>query len=138
MGLIKINKNPSRRQLLVFGGLWVVFFCILGGIVLRKTHWMPAAAAVWTLAVAVPVVGSLVPGAMRIVYLGMTYAAFPVGFVLSHVILAAVYYLVLTPTGLLMRLFGYDPMHRRFDPHAPTYWVPRDEEHDVGRYFRQF
>jgi hypothetical protein len=37
-----------------------------------------------------------------------------------------------------MRLFGYDPMHRRFDPAAETYWAKRDEEATVERYFRQF
>ena len=57
----------------------------------------------------------------------------------SHVVLALVYYLVFVPIGLLMRLFGYDPMKRGFDPEAATYWTARDPKaSEPKRYFRQF
>ena len=42
-------------------------------------------------------------------------AAEPIGLALSHVILGAVFYIVFTPVGLVMRLLGKDPLHRRFD-----------------------
>ena len=58
--------------------------------------------------------------------------------VVSYTVLAMVFYLVLTPIGLLMRLVGYDPMSRRFDKDAASYWVPREGSRKVGRYFRQF
>ena len=137
MGIIRINKDPSRRELALFGLIWLVFFGVVGWIVLGKTYSMPVASAIWGIAVVVPVVGWIVPAVMRVVFLGMSYAAFPIGFVLSHVILAIVYYLVITPTGLLMRLFGYDPMHRRFDPDAETYWHGREQPERIERYFRQ-
>jgi hypothetical protein len=138
MTLIRIERNPSRRQLNVFGVVWLIFFGIVGGLILRGTGLWAAAAAVWALAVAVPAAGWMFPGFMRIVSVGMAYAAFPIGLVISHLILAVVYYLVFTPIGLVMRLFGYDPMNRRFDPDAETYWVARDGEPEVRRYFRQF
>ena len=138
MGLIQINTAPSRRDLAIFGLIWVVFFGIIGMIVLGHGGSTTAAYVIWGLAVGVPALGMLVPGFLRLVYVGMAYLAFPIGFVLSHVILALVYYGVMTPTGLLMRLFGYDPMHRRFDPGAETYWTKGDEEASVERYFRQF
>jgi hypothetical protein len=73
------------------------------------------------------------------VFLGMSYAAWPIGFVVSHVILALVYYLVFTPVGLAMRIFRYDPMNRRFDDAAQSYWVVRDPAATPPkRYFRQF
>ena len=76
---------------------------------------------------------------MRMVFLGMSYLAWPIGFVVSHIILAAVYYLVLTPVGLVMRLVGYDPMKRRFDRDGSSYWIARDPSGvDSKRYFRQF
>lgn len=138
MSLIRIDHHPSRRQLAVFGVIWAVFFGVVGWIVLRRTGSLPATGAIWTMAAAVPLVGAAVPELLRIVYLGMAYATFPIGFVLSHVIVALVYYLVLVPTGLLMRLFGYDPMYRRFDREAETYWIARKPDEDVKRYFRQF
>ncbi len=138
MSLIRINRNPSRRQLNLFGVLWLGFFAIAGGIVLGKTGSRYAALLVWCMAVSVPAAGWIVPELMRRVYLGMAFAAWPIGFVVSHVVLFMVYFLVLTPIGLAMRCFGYDPMQRRLDPKAKTYWVPKEEEASVERYFRQF
>ena len=49
-----------------------------------------------------------------------------------------VYFLVITPIGLAMRLAGRDLMSRRFDPGAESYWLPHKADKDAGRYFRQF
>ncbi|MBW2459320.1 MAG: hypothetical protein JRI68_32810 [Deltaproteobacteria bacterium] len=57
--------------------------------------------------------------------------------VVSTVLLLALYYLVFTPIGLLARLFGYDPMGRRFERQARTYWQPSQPREGVARYFRQ-
>ena len=87
----------------------------------------------------VPAIGWLAPWFMRLVFLGMSYAAWPIGFVVSHVVLAMVYYLVMTPIGLAMRVFGYDPMTRRGDLAKKSYWVERDSgTRGPDSYFRQF
>lgn len=138
MKLIQIDHNPSRRQLNVFGAIWLVFFSVVGGIVLYKSGSMQAASIVWGLAGLVPAVGWLVPAFMRIVYLGMAYASYPIGFVISHLILVFVYYVVLTPIGVVMRWFGYDPMERRIDENAESYWCEREQDDSLKRYFRQF
>jgi hypothetical protein len=138
VSLIRIDHHPSRRQLLVFAVLWLVFFGILGKVVLSRTGCLPAAWAIWGLAALVPAAGCVVPEVLRLAYVGMMYVSFPIGFVVSFLILAAVYYLAVTPIGLAMRLFGYDPMCRRFDPKAETYWSPRPTERQPESYFRQF
>ena len=46
--------------------------------------------------------------------------------VVSPVILAVMYFGVITPTAALMRLAGHDPMRRRRDPKAASYWIVRD------------
>ncbi len=138
MNLIRIDRSPSPRKLKLFGTLWLLALGILGAIVLNKTDSLPASAAVWTTALLLAAACRIVPGLTRILYLGVIYATLPIALVVSPVVLAVVYYLVLTPTGLLMRLFGYDPMNRHFDPEADTYWLPHEQDEDVSRYFRQF
>ena len=93
-----------------------------------------------TLALGLVVVGVYFafPGVRRWVFLGWMYAALPIGWAVSHLLLAIVFYLVITPIGLTMHLFRYDPMSRRIDRDAKTYWVRRDPESDMARYFRQF
>jgi hypothetical protein len=62
----------------------------------------------------------------------------PIGWVISHVILAVIYYLVLTPIGLLLRAAGRDLLARRRDPTAESYWIDRGAKPEVERYFRQY
>jgi hypothetical protein len=66
------------------------------------------------------------------------YAAYPIGWVVSHVLLALIYFGVLTPIGRIMAVCGYDPMERRFDRAASSYWIEREPNRDASRYFRQF
>ena len=136
MALIRINKNPSRPQLLLFGAAWLVFFGGWG-----FAAWTKAAPSLarglWVLAGVVPLAGLLVPGLLRLVYIGLSYATYPIGFVVSHVVLAIIYYLVFTPIGLIMRLLRYDPLSRRSDAQAPSYWKEGTNPKPVASYFRQ-
>lgn len=47
------------------------------------------------------------------------------GHVVSPIALGILFYAVLTPVGVVMRLTGKDPLHRSRDPGAASYWQPR-------------
>lgn len=136
--MIRIEHNPTRRQLTVFGLSWLVVFGVLGGISWWKTGSFVQAGVLGTIGGVIPALGLVWPGSLRIVFLAASYATAPIGFVVSYVILAVVYYLVLTPIGIVLRLAGKDPMQRRFDGSAKTYWTPRETEKTTERYFKQF
>ena len=44
----------------------------------------------------------------------------------------------IAPLGLLFRIFGRDPLYRRFDRSASSYWIAREQRRGVERYFQQF
>jgi hypothetical protein len=139
VSLVRINRHPSARQLKQFGFVWLGFVTLFGALAWFKAGSPTTAVVLWVLAVVVPIVGWLAPPFMRAVFVGMSYAAWPVGFVVSHVVLALVYYLVLTPIGFVMRAVGYDSMKRRTEPGMATFWVERPpDERGTKRYFRQF
>lgn len=136
MSLIRLNTKPTARDLRVFSTLWLVFFGVLGFVAWRRG----AEQALVVLGLIGGVgggVGLLFPAAMRHVYLASIYLTFPIGFVMSYVVLGSVYFLVLTPTGLIMRLVRHDPLRRRFDPGQKTYWKTRDPMRSPPSYFRQ-
>jgi len=62
---------------------------------------------------------------------------YPLGWLLSHIVLALVYHGVFTPIGVIQRAFGRDAMRRRFDPGAESYWIERDPKRDAKSYFKQ-
>ncbi len=77
------------------------------------------------------------PSTGRALYRGWMLAALPIGWTFSMGVLAIAFYGVITPVGVAMRLVGRDPLHRRFDRAAGTYWSPRRPARDPSRYFRQ-
>ena len=136
--MIHIEKNPSRRQLTVFAVSWLVFFCFIAGVAWWKTGVSAKAVSLGAIGTLIPAIGLFWRGFLRIAYLAAAYATFPIGLVVSSFILVVIYYLLLTPVGLVLRLSGYDPMRRRFDCTAKTYWSPRKPEQNSDRYFQQF
>ena len=51
--------------------------------------------------------------------------ALVLGYFTSSLILCILYYCVLTPIGLIMRLFGKDLLDRRWDKEASSYWIKK-------------
>ena len=132
MALLRINHRPAPRQLLVFALAWLAFAGATGW--MQWTGGRPRLAQVcWTLAVVVPVVGAFWQEGLRRFYVGLCYATFPVGFVVSTLVLTLIYYAVLTPIGLLLRVCGHDALQRR---PAATYWHRRPAPRKAADYFR--
>lgn len=44
----------------------------------------------------------------------------------NPVIMGLIFFLTVTPTALIMRAMGKDPLRRKFDPSATSYWIDRD------------
>ena len=54
------------------------------------------------------------------------------GYINSRIILGIMFYLLIFPIGLMLKLFGKDSMHRKFDDKMSTYRrtvSPREKEH---------
>jgi len=61
------------------------------------------------------------------------------GFLMTHLILLLMYYFVVTPIGVVMRMFGKDFLHKQFDKNATTYWIKKEQKGYVKeRYEKMF
>lgn len=137
MDLATLKKPASRRDLRVFAGLQFLFFLVILTL-WHGRNWPTGAWATAAGSLAVSLLGLLWPDAIRWLYRAWMTAVFPIGWLVSHTAMAAVYYLVVTPIGLFRRTTAGDPMQRSFDRDAATYWQPRRAPRDPLRYFRQF
>jgi|WetSurMetagenome_2_1015567.scaffolds.fasta_scaffold518317_2 hypothetical protein len=132
----ELNLNPSDREVRTFSVLWLLAFGLFGG--LAAWRGSGSAPAFLGVALAGGLIGLALPQLMRRVYVVWMIAAFPIGWTISLVLQAVVFYAVLTPIGVALRMAGRDPLGRRFDRNATTYWVTRRRRDDVDGYFRQF
>src|SRR6185295_8128357 len=135
--MIEIQRDPKPKDLLVFGLLFPPFLGFVGWRLLVHEH-ATAAYAAWALDGVLLLAYLASAKARKAVYVGWLTAVFPIGWVVSHVIVIVFYYLVVTPIGVLMRLFGRDSMNRRKGVAAGTYWTDKEPVRDSKRYFQQY
>lgn len=139
MALLDLQLQPRKDQLRWFGMLWFPALCLLVGLILTF-RFGNAAAGRWAALVGLGgfCLGLAAPLLMSPVYILLLVVSFPIGLVISHLLVAFVYYLCITPIGLILRLTGRDALTRTLDPELGSYWVLRDGPPDSKRYFRQF
>ncbi len=146
MALLQINWKPTPPKLRTFGLVGALACLALAAVVHRRhallgVHIEQSGSASVALACAAAIFGVLAlvrPTMLRPIYVALTALTLPFGIVVSNVLLVAFYYLGIVPFGLLLRAFGWDPMHRRFERGTSSYWVPRQRPRDVSRYFKQY
>jgi predicted membrane metal-binding protein len=106
-----------------FGLVFAAFCAIVGSLSLYTGHhrwpWWLAAAAVFAL------VAWLRPGILAPLNRLWTKLGLLLFKVISPIALGIIFFACIAPLGWIMRLAGKDPMRRRFEPDAETYWVVR-------------
>ena len=135
--MITIDWNPTHRFLRQFAALFVVFLAAIGAFRFFYRDDLAMASVLWTIA-PLGLVGLIWPRFMRYVYVTWMALFFPLGWTVSMVILSTIFYLVVSPIGLIMRLCGHDPCQRRLDSDTTSYWKARQATTNAARYFRQF
>ena len=132
-----IDRNPRPATLRQFAGVSILFF---GGMAAWKAWSAGPSAGVYVLAALAAVIGIsglIQPRAVRAIFVGWMILAFPIGWVISHLLLAVAYYVVVLPIGLVFRLTGRDTLALR-KPHRSSYWIEKPQVEDVSRYFLQY
>lgn len=126
-------KSSSERA---FGVLFAAVFTLLGafGFLGGPFRWL------WFgLAVAFAVTAFVAPAALRPLNAVWTSFGLLLHALVSPLILAIMFYVFITPIGMLMRLTGKDPLRLRFDAGADSYWIARDKpDRTVDTFKHQF
>lgn len=136
--MLQTNRSATPGELKVFGLLLALFFGIIGGLALWKSGALAVASIFWGFGGLVAALYYTLPPIRRVLYRAWMATFFPIGWLVSHLILAVAYYLVFTPVGWIMRLIGRDPMQRKFDYEAATYWGEHPSTDQRANYFKQF
>ena len=129
----RLSKAELRKFGLTVGGAFAVF----GAISWWRGHVLPPR-VLWTLAALLIVPGAIAPTLLGPVQRAWMAFATVLGHVNTRIILTVLFYLVLTPVGLIMRLFR-DPLDRSLRDRSTSQWIKRESQPvEPGRYERQF
>ena len=133
-----IPFSASSRTLRQFAGLWIVFFGALACWRAVGREQVSLGIVLGTLAVTVGVAGLVKPQWIRPIFVGWMILAFPIGWTISRIVLAIMFYGLFTPLGLFFRLTKRDVLCLRYEPNRQTYWARKPKVTDSRSYFRQF
>ena len=130
----KISTDPKtiRNFGLVLSGILL----LLGILAFWRGHsqyWIE-----WPLSVMILLLTLLAPVAIAYIYRPWMLVAEGISWVLLRVILGVFFYLVLSPVGFLMRLFGRDILDEKMDRQAVSYWKKRVSNPTQEQYERLF
>jgi hypothetical protein len=129
--------EPSNKDLNILALVFLVVPSAIGGLWL----WRGFASGWYLIGVGVGLaVLRVIPPLFRRLYKLWLGLSVVLGFFVSRMLLTLIFFLLITPIGLIMRATGKDPMERKIDTAAKSYWIPRTEqnEYTIERYERQF
>ena len=135
--MIDIQWNPEKKQLRQFAGIWFPAFCVLiGWIIGKKTgHW-GAVQVGWGICGLQALAGLIHPAAIRPVFVGLILLTYPIGWLVSHLFLGAIFYLLFLPIGLALRMTGHDPLQLK-RPAGNSLWKTPVGKTDPASYLHQ-
>ena len=139
----EVNWSPGRPELRSFGQSFMIGFPVIAAILFIANALWTWSIPIWPLWVALCGfgVGALcrfVPVVARPFYYVWYGFGCTMGFVITNVILSAIYFFVFAPIGFFLRVSGRDPMERQLLPPGETYWKDAEKITDSERYFRQY
>ncbi|HNX68416.1 MAG TPA: SxtJ family membrane protein [Candidatus Omnitrophota bacterium] len=131
----KIESTPKKLR--EFGLLVGGVFLAIGGLLWwrGRAHYLYFVFPGACLAAA----GAVCPGVLKPLQKAWMTLAVLMGWVMTRVLMTLLFYIAITPIGLIMRLTGKDILDMRLEPRKPSYWNLRKKiPHSPADYEKQF
>ena len=129
------EKTITRKQLRSFGLILAAGFTVIAIVPLIRGH----NPRVWALVLALVLgtTGLVLPPILRPLYRVWMALGEILAWVNTRIILTLLYYIVIVPTGLILRMTGKDTMRLKFERDAETYRIVRGKR-EASHMLRQY
>ena len=124
------KTRDELKDLRQFGMVLAAVLTVFGAIHFLK-HRMILAQWFCGVVLIVLCLGLLAPGMLKNVYAVFLKAAHAIGWFNTRVILILIYYVILTPIAIIVRICGKDPLNRKIEKSASGYWSVRQSAKPV-------
>ncbi len=125
--MVKLDTS-SRVEQRKFGLVMAGAFCVLGLLRWAIHHFSAFPVYFFVVAAVFAVLGLVAPRVLQPVFVVWMKLAEALNWLMTRVFLTVAWYLIITPTGIIMRLRrGEDPLKRAWLPADATYWEPAEE-----------
>jgi len=130
---IKGDKSDWKK----FGITMGIILTIIGFLLLwKKNNYFEYS---FFLSAAFFILGLVLPSVLKYVYKAWMSLAVVMGFIMTRVIMVIIFYLIVTPIGLIASITGKKFLDMKIDQSAKSYWIARESAQKVkSDYERQF
>ena len=140
--MLALDLHPSKPTLTQFAAIAVFGFATIAGF----AHWKwgaPSWLAASLLGLGVwlgleAMLGFVERGLTRPIFVIMTLVAMPIGFVVTHLLLGLIFFVLFTPVAIFFRLTGRDPLQRAWNQETKSYWHTRARQRSPASYLRLY
>ena len=117
------SSKVSIKELRQFGVIMGVFIVLFFGLLIPWIWGLSFSTWPWIIASVFAGVALVLPVVLKPIYSVWMKLAHVLGWINTRLLLSLVFYLIILPIGVILRLSGKDPMHRKLDPELQTYRV---------------
>ena len=131
------NIKSTKKELRNFGITIGVILLVIGGYLFFKE--LGSYQTFLYLAIALIGLGLIIPNLLKPIYLIWMIFAVIIGWVMTRVILSLLFYLIITPIGIIAKILNKDFLNLKKEYGKTTYWNKRDRSLELNQdYSKQF
>ena len=119
------NLDLSKKSVRKFGLLVGVVLILIAAWMFLKHRFENTRLLLSAIGILLILLGVLIPSLLKGVYRFWMGIAFAIGWIVSRILLIILFYIIITPTGLLLRLFGKDLLDIKSKNKRESYWISK-------------
>jgi cytochrome b561 len=134
MSLMDRNAEISPSMQRWFGQSLGMLLVILA-FSMRHSGWIGVTLA--TLGAGLTIVYYVIPKTQQPIIRAWQTITFPLAWLVGHLLLLCIFFAVVLPIGLILRICRYDPLQLKVE-RRDSQWIERDPHRPIKSYFKQF
>lgn len=122
------QQNLNPKELRNFGFILSSVFILVFGITLPLLKHQHTPIWPWVISGTLFAFAVLLPKPLQLIYTPWMKLGAVLGWINTRIILGFIFFLIITPIGLILRLVKHDPLNRQIEPNATTYRIKSENQ----------
>lgn len=129
---MSLQSDLSPKELQNFGYLFSLIMVSIFGLLLPLVFGHAFPIWPWIFSGVISSIALVRPSSLKLFYKYWMIFGGKLGWINTRILLGAVFFLVFVPIGVVMRLFGYDPLKIKSDPESASFRVVREDQAEAS------
>lgn len=130
-------KQIKEKDLKQFGVVLGIILVVIAGLQMLRGHHPALPKYFISIAVIAEICACIKPGLLKPIFIIFTKVGKVIGWVNTRVLLMLVFYLIMTPIGMILRLCGKDLLQQKMGKDEGSYWQERTTQYFAPEHYEK-